>query len=139
SGTAGRKLLSITARSPLLAYRVGRFALLAGGLMALATALDLMWFRDEEEDLPPEVRYRMHLILPPGRDSEGRVLAFTRLGSLQDFLEWFGADAPQELVRDWMDGRKGLGQVLKEMAIAPANKLYGGLTPAVKLPAELIY
>ena len=68
----------------------------------MITAWNLLRFPDEEKDLPDDVRERVHLVM--GRDKEGKVIYFSRLGAMQDFLDWFGLDTPVQTVRDFLNG-----------------------------------
>lgn len=104
----------------------------ASALTALITAWNYLFFGDEEEDLPDDVKERLHIIF--GRDSEGNVLYFSRLGALQDFLDWFGADTPIQYVQDYLSGKKGIKEIAADMAKDPFNKVTGALGPHVTIP-----
>jgi hypothetical protein len=124
-------------KSPFVAFRVGVFVIKAAGLWGLLSAWNNTLFPEEERGLPEEVRKKPHIIL--GRDEDGKVIAFTRLGILSDFLSWFGIDGPpQELVRDWLNGRKSAKQVAEEMAHTWVNERFQLLGPQFKIPAELL-
>lgn len=132
----GRKLLGTTVKSPLLLARVGKFALKAAALAALFQTWNRLFFDDEEEDLPADVRERPHVIF--GRDDEGKVIYFSRIGALGDFLEWFGLDAAPSLVDDLFAGKISLQEAAKEMALAPVEKVVQGISPIYKVPFELL-
>ena len=145
AATVGRTALGTLKRSPYTAMKVGSFVLKASAFWALLQAWNLLRFPDEEEDLRKDVRNTPHIIF--GRDEKGNVLYLDRLGSLKDFLDWFGLGAPQQLVADWMNGRRSLKETaiemakVKETAIemakSPVNAFAQGIGPQWKLPAEM--
>ena len=63
---------------------------------------------------------------------------FPRLGSLGDFLEWFGLEESPALVGDFLNGRKNLKEIVTEMAKGSANKIIQSIGPQYKIPAELL-
>jgi len=123
-------------RSPFIAYRIGKFLIKAVGVWAALDTYNKMRWPDEERELPPDVRNTPHIVL--GRDENGEVLYFTRLGSLGDFLEWFGLEESPALVGDFLNGRKNLKEIVTEMAKGSANKVIQAVGPQHKIPAELI-
>lgn len=135
AATVGRKLLSTAARSPIIALRVGRFGLKAMFLTAALSAFNHLLFDDEEEELPPEVRKRPHIIF--GRDATGAPLYFSRLGAVTDLFEWVGIDGDAQFLRDYLNGRKTLKEIAEQMAIAPVNRLWQSLGP-FKTGSELV-
>jgi hypothetical protein len=56
---------------------------------------------------------------------------------LGDFLEWFGLDSPANDVRDFLNGRRTIKEIVVDMAKSPINKIVNAITPAYKVPAEL--
>jgi hypothetical protein len=136
----GRTALSMVKttikRSPFIAYRIGKFLIKAVGVWAALDIYNKMRWPDEEKELPPDVRNTPHIVL--GRDKNGEVLYFTRLGSLGDFLEWFGLEESPALVGDFLSGRKNLKEIVTEMAKGSANKVIQAVGPQYKIPAELI-
>ena len=138
AGVVGRKLLTgVVVRSPLIALRVGKFAIKATMLLALLTAWNLLRFPDEEKDLPEDVRNKPHIIF--GRDKNGNVRYFSRLGALADLLEWVNIDGgtPKQ-AKDWLNGELTLKQAAIEMAKSPINKLANSVTPLIKSPFEVL-
>ncbi len=125
--TAAKLVPVLARRSPVIALRVGAFALRAAGLVALLSAWNHLRYPDEEERLPADVRDRPHLIL--GTDAKGNIRYTDRLGALPDFLQWFGLESPRALVRDYLNGHKSVAQVAVEMAKAPVNVLVQGFGP----------
>lgn len=108
--------------------------------MFLMTTIISIWnnllFQNEEDQLSDQVKDKPHLIL--GRDKDGKISYFSRLGALNDFLEWFGADRLAGDIRDIMNGNKTLKEQVEQMAYAPASKAVNSLNPATKLPFELL-
>lgn len=133
--SAARRLGLAARQAPFRLMRLGALLIKVAGLWALLQAYNILRFPEEEASLPEEVRARPHIIL--GRDKDGKVLYFSRLGMLGDFLAWFGLDAPANLVSDWLNGRKSAGEIAKEMAKGPVNTLWQTIGPQYKLPAEL--
>jgi len=131
----GNKLLGTAVKSPLIAYRVGKFAIKAGALAAMLQVWNHLKFPDEEAELPDDVRLRPHIVL--GRGDDGKVIYFSRLGALTDLLEWFGLDTPLQDARDFLEGKRTLKEIAQDMAKAPLNKFFNLVTPFIKLPAEL--
>jgi hypothetical protein len=109
------------------------------GIFATTGAL-AVWnqlkYADLEETLPEDVRERPHIIL--GQDKDGNTLYFSRLGSLNDFLEWFGLDTADQDVKDILNGKKTVQEQLTDMVKSPLNKVAGSITPAYKTTAELL-
>jgi N12 class adenine-specific DNA methylase len=114
---------------------MGRTAALMSGLKILMTAINWGLWDDDEDDIPDSVKKDTHILL--GRDSEGRVLGFTRIGLVDELLEWAGLNAAPYYAREYLNGRMTLQEWAVETAKAPFNKFAGGLTPWFKYPAEL--
>jgi len=134
---AGRtlaKALGVTAvaQSPYLAYRLGRIYLLAFGAQAVLTTINNLAFADEEDELPDEIKDRPHLTL--GRNADGSVRYFDRLGTSTDFMDWLGLDSLDKMAMQVATGRMTLSDVAKEMVMSPTNKFVQSLSPAVKVP-----
>jgi hypothetical protein len=136
TGQAMAKTLGITT---LLGTKtlmtLGRITLRASAL----TGILLLWnsmFPDEEDDLPEDVRTKPHIIF--GRDKEGNVLYFSRLGALNDFFDWFGLDNLTQDIKDLQEGKKSAKEQISDIAWAPINKLVNGLTPYFMVPTQLL-
>ena len=132
----GRKAIGTVGRSPFIAYRVGKFMLKATALWSMLQVWNHTMFPEEEEGLPERVRVRPHIIL--SKNEDGTVNFFSRLGTLGDFLEWFGLDAAPEYVDKLYSGEMGIKEVAKEMALSPARKVISGSAPILKLAGELL-
>jgi len=133
ASTIGRKLGAKTAST---AFRVGKFAIKAHGFLIMLTLWNNFKHPEEEAELSDQERQTPHIIF--GRDKEGNILSFNRLGTLGDFVEWFGLDATPYDIVDMLNGKKGLGEILADMALSPVNKLVQGINPFFKTPMELI-
>lgn len=131
----GRKLLGVAVRSPYIAMRTGSFAIKATALWSAMQVFNALFFRDEEDDLPEDTKARPHIIF--GRDKDGKVIYFDRLGSLGDFLAWFGLDDAPRTISDFLLNRKDLPEIAKDMGKSPVNVVVSGIRPEMKLSAEL--
>jgi hypothetical protein len=131
-----RKLVgNVLIRSPYYAYSLGSFTVKAGALWAALQAYNNLVYPNEEKELPVEEQARPHLVL--GRDENGKVKYFSRLGSFPDFLEWFGLDTPVRDVKDFLDGTRTMKEIAQDMGKSPVNKLAQGVSPLIKTPAEI--
>lgn len=119
-----------------VAYNVGKLVL---GTSLMSSSLAL-WnntkYPELEDTLPTDVKARPHIIL--GQDKEGNTLYFSRLGALNDFMEWFGMGTITQDVKDVMDGKITLKEQAIKMSKQPINKIVSGITPLYKTPAELL-
>jgi hypothetical protein len=131
------KATGVAVRSPFVAWKIGKFVLAASAFTAMVTAWNMLFFDDEDKELSEDVRNRLHIVL--GRDKDGKVLYFSRLGALQDFLDWFGLDTPAKHTQDFLSGKKSIRDIAKDIAKEDVNKIVNAITPVVKLPGELLY
>ena len=99
----GRKALGTIATTPYRAARIGKFLIKATVFWSALQIWNNTKFSEEENLLPPEVRNRPHVIL--GRNKDGEILTFTRIGALGDFLEWFGLDAAPQYIDALLQGK----------------------------------
>jgi len=127
----GKKLPFMVARN------IGRFIIGATFLTTALAVWNYLFFRDEEEDIPENEKKRAHFIY--GRDSNGKPLYMTRLGSLTDALEWFGLGTIQNDLKEVLNGKKTIKEQVIEMAKAPVVKVYNSSLPLVKLVLETSY
>jgi len=132
----GRKVLGTAVKSPLIAARIGKFIIKATAFWAALQVWNYTMFPEEEESLPENVKNRPHIIY--GKDKDGNVDYFGRIGALGDLLEWFGLDSAPGHVSDWMSGRKTLKEIALEMAKSPINVLAQGSLPFAKILAEVV-
>jgi hypothetical protein len=137
----GRKVSGTAIKSPLIAYRIGKLSLKASALQGALHAwntrgVPAVFGEDLESQLPERKKFKAHIIL--GRDEDGNVISFDRLGAFSDFLEWFGVDGLPAHVNAYMRGRKNLREIAGDMAQSPANKLWQGALPFAKLGMESV-
>jgi hypothetical protein len=133
----GRTVLGKVAVAPLVAYRVGRLVIKVAALWGILIAWNALMFGDLEDDLPEEEQNRPHIIF--GRDENGNVKYFSRLGAISDFLDWFGIDGgSMENVKAVLNGEKTIKEVALQMAKSPVNKLMSAVSPFYKTPMELV-
>jgi hypothetical protein len=131
-----RKTVGTGLKSPFVAYRIGKFLIKATAFWSAIQVWNWTRFPDEEQDLPEEVRTRPHVVL--GRNKEGEVIYFSRIGALGDLLEWFGLDAAPQYIDRWFKGKMTLKDIAKDMAQQPVNIIIQGGVPFIKLAGELI-
>lgn len=128
------------------AAKLSRFGLVGAGksvkwmirFAALWTMLQVvnnLFFPDEERELDETTRNKPHIIF--GRDEKGKIMYLSGLGAMGDLLSWFGLDEAPAITADVMHGRLTPGEALKNVAKAPINKIVQGITPLVKVPAEM--
>lgn len=133
--TIGRKLGAAT---PMAALKVGKLVLGASAFAAATQVYNHTFFHDEEQELPSDVRAKPHLVL--GRDADGKVQYFSRLGILGDALDWFGVDGVQKEVREYLNGHKTIKEAAlgtaAEFAKGPVNVVQRGAMPFAKLALE---
>lgn len=103
-------------------------------LTVLTALFNNLFWPDEEKELPEDVRNTVHIIL--GRDDKGQVIYFNRLGTLQDFLGWFGLDDVQGDVASYLNGEKTLPELLGADVIQSANKAVQSIHPIGKTIGE---
>ncbi|MED4726891.1 hypothetical protein P9597_01795 [Aneurinibacillus migulanus] len=134
---AGKKILGSAAiRAPYLAYRMGSLALKISGFTILIALWNNLMFGDEEDEIPERERQKTHIIL--GRNSKGEVLYFSRVGTLDDFLEWFGIESMTLDARDIIEGRRTFKEVATENLSKPVVKVAGMMNNIPKMMFEII-
>lgn len=133
----GRKLLGTAAKTPFYAIKIGKFILKLTAFTAAVQAWNLTKYPEEEKQLPQGVRAKPHVIL--GRDKEtGEILYFSRIGALLDILEWFSLDDSPKDVEDFISGKRSLKEIGLDMVKSPANIMWSGVSPFIKMPPELL-
>lgn len=134
--TAGRTMLGAVEKTPYMAYKVGKFLISATAFWSALQVWNHTMFPEEEDDLAEDIKSNPHIVF--GKDSEGNIIYFNRIGALGDFLEWFGLDDSPKYVDKWMKGEMTLKEIATEMVQSPVNVIVQGITPQIKVPAELI-
>jgi len=132
----GKKFVGSLVKSPITLARIGKFAVKASALSAALMTWNQLKFKEEEDALPEYIKKTPHIIL--GRDENGKIVYFNRLGALGDFLDWFGVDDPPHIVRKYLDGKLSIKEAAVEMAKAPARVFVTGSRPDVKAVGEYL-
>jgi len=105
-----------------------------------ASALLMAWNRlvkpDDDDELPDDIKNTPHLTL--GRDEKGNIIYFSRLGALNEVLDWFNLDQIIPDLKEIANERKTIEEQAKDMAIAPLNKIVNSISPFIKTPVELL-
>ncbi|HHT9146220.1 MAG TPA: hypothetical protein ACFYD4_11205, partial [Candidatus Wunengus sp. YC61] len=134
----GVKLGATTART---AVKIGGFAIKAAAFSSLLAVYNHTLFPEEEKQLSPDLRATPHIIL--GRDKQGNIETFNRMGTLDDFTSWFGLDMAPKLITEYLNGKKTLKEMLSEQAKeaykGPINKVVQGGEPFLKLAGEIAF
>jgi hypothetical protein len=128
---AGRKAVASGAHAAGFMLRLSAF-------WSMLQAWNYLMYPDDEDELRdanPTVANRPHILF--GRDGNGKIQYLSGVGALGDLLSWFGLDAFPGLVGDVMHDRMTIGEAIQHSAKAPVNKIWQGLTPAVKMPLEM--
>ena len=133
AGAIGRKL---GAKTVFTALKVGKYAIKATGLWTMLVLWNNLMFPDEEEELSEQERNTPHIIF--GRDKNGEIISFNRLGTLGDFVEWFGLDAAPANVAAYLKNRKTIKEISIEMLQSPVNKFAQGINPIIKAAPEFM-
>lgn len=132
SGTARAGFVPLMYGTRKTVWLFSRMALMYGAIQLWNN----LFFDDEEDDLDEITRSRLHLNL--GRDADGRVRVLRFNGALGDVLDWVGWGDVSFMASEVEKGRASWGDVLGALVKAPVNKVLNGLTPVLKMPAELI-
>jgi hypothetical protein len=132
----GKRGAAKFAKLPYQAYRLGKLTTATLSFWAMLQAWNQLRFPQEEKALPDNVRNMPHLIM--GRDKDGKIIYFSRLGAVTDLMEWVGLDNIYGDLRDIFDGKKTLKEVMTEMMKSPVNVIVNSTSPFVKTPAELL-
>lgn len=124
-------------KSPFTMIRLGRFLLKASIPYLGLRYWNNVLHKEEEKSLPKDIRNRPHIIF--GKTKRGEISYFSRIGALQDVLDWFGLDAIPEVIEDYRRGNKSLKEIALDITVkSPTNKLVQSVSPFWKIPAELI-
>ncbi|MBE3144247.1 MAG: hypothetical protein IMZ61_10040, partial [Planctomycetes bacterium] len=127
---------TLGAKAPFVAYKIGKLAVQITGFMAMLEVYNNTFFKEEEDSLPDNVKRSAHIVF--GKDSEGKVVYFDRLGMFSDFLSNFGLDGAHRLVPEVLAGRMTIKEMAKEIVKGPLNVVVNGVSPYFKWPAELL-
>ena len=134
--TVGRKVAGLTVRSPLLLIKLGKLTVASHVLWGMLQAWNYLVFGDEEEELPESIKSRPHIILY--KKDNGEIVYFHQLGAVGDFMQWVGAEDWPYMVKDLLNGRTTLPEIVKKVAKSPVNIIWQGLRPEAKIAVEQI-
>lgn len=104
---------------------------------AMGVALWNFWNYDDEDDNRSHYD-RANPTIKLWTRADGSVVVFRNFSTSGDFFEWFGLNSLPILLRQYYDGQIDAGTVISEMALDPANKVVGSVTPNVKMPVEFM-
>jgi hypothetical protein len=107
----------------------------AGMLFFAINMFNKIFWPDEDEELNKTGRQQLHIIL--GRREDGSIRTLRFQGALSDALSWIGMDNFGQDFTDIVAGRKSLTRQLKEMAIAPVQKVGLGIRPIERTISEM--
>jgi hypothetical protein len=111
---------------------VSRTLALMSAFSLIAALWNQLKYPDEVKDLPDYVKERAYVIF--GRDKDGKVMYFDRIGTLGDFLDWFPS---VQKIAEFSKGKITAGQLTEDSLKRPAQKVLNSITPLFKTPAEL--
>jgi len=114
------------------AVAVGRTMVKLAIPTALYTAYNKTVMGDVEKDLPEYIRNRPHINI--GRNSDGSARYIDGIGAMGDLLAWAGVDTNSGKIKDWIDGKGSLMDVVKGVLKAPVNVMAQSINPAIKAP-----
>jgi hypoxanthine-guanine phosphoribosyltransferase len=117
-----------------LAVNLGKAVFGAFALTVLFDLWNTLLFKDDEDKLPESIKSRSHIML--GRTPDGRIMYFSRLGALSEFLEWFGLGNVLGDIRDLISGRRTIKEKTTEALKSPVNKAVGMSFPILKTAGE---
>ncbi len=106
-----------------------------GALYTITHVINKLRAPDEEEDLSANTKRSAHINL--GRNPDGTVRVFRNVGASGDFLEWFGISTLISLYPKYKAGQLTAGDIIKEMAKDPIDKVARSGRPDVKAGLEL--
>ena len=129
--------MKVGVKFPLRVLGLGRIGLTLWGAHAILQAWNHLVYGEEEDALPRSIKGRPHVVM--GRDKNGNVIYFSRIGTSSEFMEWLGLEQLPQDLDDIFHSRRTLKEVVLESVRAPLNKLIQGLHPFFKLPAELAF
>ena len=137
----GRRVAITSVRGAVIstktAFRLGKLALMVMALDTAVNAWNHLMFPDEEDALPETIAGQSHIML--GRRENGDPIYFSRLGLLQDMLEWFGLEDYRLTLNELATGKTTWQEVVKGMVLSPLDKIWQGSRPFYKLAGELAF
>lgn len=131
-GIATGTALAVTAGARRSFWLATRIAMMYG----LLWLWNNLVFPDDEDELSPDAKVRLHINL--GKDAEGNSRSLRFQGALSDYMNWFGFADVATAVSDIEAGRGDWTNILKAVAKAPVNQILQGITPVISLPVESV-
>ena len=129
-----RLLLGQTARVPFYALSAADTFAKVSLLTMAVQMINRFIFPDDDDELPPDIKYRPHLTL--GKVG-GKVYYFDRIGALADAADWLSLDSIALDAKELTNGQQSLAGYMKKIITAPASKIINGLNPMLKSPIEI--
>jgi hypothetical protein len=97
-------------------------------------AFNHLFFPDEEDELPD--KSGMSVIL--GRNEDNTIRYFRNIGASGDIAEFIGLQDFVRLLPLWAHDQVSTGQAMKEIAMAPVNRLFQSIGPPGKTIMEIV-
>jgi hypothetical protein len=119
-----------------IAWKATKLGAKMAAFFVMASLWNRTFFADEEDELGEEQRRQMHLIL--GRRPDGSIISIRLQGAFSDALSWFGAEDVMSDVEGLIKGKKSIGKVATDSALATPIKIINGLRPDAKVAGEVI-
>lgn len=129
-----KQIAAVTAKKLVLSTT--KMALRASMLMAAVALWNLTMFPDEEEELGESGRRQMHLIF--GRREDGSIVTVRFQGALSDALSYFALEDWPSDMKDVMQGKRTVGEKLKEIPLSLLNRGVQAIRPEPKVLGEVI-
>lgn len=153
----GRKAAGLSMKLGYKAWRLGIFYAKAQMVPVILHVFNRLFAADEDDQLPEEIRRRPHLVFPgfipdfvedliaehlPAamgtvdfiEGDRNRITYLSRFGVASEAMEWFGLDALNAHVMDFLNGRRSLADISDEMSTTSINKIAQSI-PALQLGA----
>ena len=127
-------LMGKTAKVPFYAVNFAGTAAKIFLLSSLAIAFNQAVFPDDDDQLPPDVKYRPHITL--GRVGD-KILYFDRIGALLDAADWIALDSVFYDAPQIKNGQKSFTDYAKQIISAPFSKALNSLNPIFTAPMEV--
>ena len=124
---------------PYYGWKLGKTYFMIQLLSMLISVFNHFVFPDDEDKLPPDIQEKPHLTLGHVGD---HVLYFTQVGSLLEFMEWFGQENSTFFpfakdVRDIFNGRQTFADFAAKVTSSAFNKVVSSVNPLYKWPIEI--
>ena len=134
SDFAKRFLLAKSARVPFYAISAAETFAKISLFTMLAQAFNRFVFPDDDDELPPDIKYKPHLTLGKVK---GQLYYFDRIGALGDAAEWLSLDNIVMDSRQLQRGSLSWGDFMKKVITTPATKVLQEVNPLFRMPYEL--